>query len=182
MKIIIGLLIVAMLVLVGCGPKATVNPPSEIPKMTDNEKMVESVMQDEMMVEVDSTMFDGTEEYTHAGLLSPVDGSSSSGLAEALFMEGKYMLRAEMANLPDPDGTDFYEGWIVRKGLKFDVISTGKLEKVDDNYLNFYVSKQNLIDHSFYVLTLESDDGNPAPAAHVLEGTLVPVEVVEITN
>ena len=75
-------------------------------------------------------------------------------------------------NLPNPVGTDFYEGWIVRKGLRFDVISSGRVEKVGGVYTNTYSSGQDLTDHDFYVLTIEPDDGDPAPAGHILEGTL----------
>ena len=50
-------------------------------------------------------------------------------------------------------GTDFYEGWIVRKGDAFDVISTGKVEKIEEIYTNMYSSGQDLTDHDFYVLT-----------------------------
>lgn len=38
--------------------------------------------------------------------------------------------------------------------------------------MNTYSSGEDLTDHNFYVLTIEPDDGNPAPADHIVEGTL----------
>ncbi len=95
----------------------------------------------------------------------------AKGFAEASFDDG-YNLLATFENLPDPKGTDFYEGWVVRKGVKFSVISSGKVVKEDGKYVNKFSSDENLMDHSFYVLTIEPDDGDPAPAGHIVEGKM----------
>jgi len=115
-----------------------------------------------------------TEEmtYSYSGTLEDVSGGDSSGVVQAIFEDGTYSMRAAFADLPAPEGTDFYEGWIVRKGEDFDTISTGEAVLVDGEYVNTYEADQDLTDHSFYVLTIEPDDGDPAPADHVLEGTL----------
>lgn len=97
---------------------------------------------------------------------------NGSGIAQASFKNKQYQLVARFKNLPEPNGTDFYEGWIVRKGLNFSVLSTGKAIKENGEYINVFSSDKDLTDHDFYVLTLEPDDGDPAPAAHILEGTL----------
>jgi len=140
---------------------------------------------DAMKKEIDENMMKNIMEktYQYSGQLADVTngqtiqnintGGTSSGVAQADYQEGQYALLATFEGLPDPQGTDFYEGWIVRKGDAFDVISTGKVEKIDSVYTNMYSSGQDLTDHSFYVLTIEPDDGDPAPAGHVLEGTLV---------
>jgi hypothetical protein len=52
--------------------------------------------------------------------------------------------------------------WIVRQD-PLSVISTGRLEKDNEGYANVFKSDKNLTDHDFYVLTLEPDDGDPAP-------------------
>lgn len=96
----------------------------------------------------------------------------AKGTSQASFENGQYNLLATFENLPDPQGTDFYEGWVVRKGLNFNVISTGKAEKVDGVYKNIFTSEEDFSDHLFYVLTLEPDDGDPAPADHIVEGTM----------
>ncbi|PCI29972.1 hypothetical protein COB55_01165 [Candidatus Wolfebacteria bacterium] len=136
------------------------------------------------MEKIDDVMMDSITKmpYQYAGqLLDVTKGEvirgldtkgTSSGLAQSTIKDGKYTLLVSSKDLPDPQGTDFYEGWVVRKGLSFSVVSTGKLEKVDGVYINMYVSNDDLIDHDFYVLTIEPDDGNPAPAEHILEGTM----------
>ncbi len=113
----------------------------------------------------------GEMVYEYVGTLFDVTGGISSGIAQATYDAGQYMLLATFEDLDDPEGSDFYEGWIVRNS-PLDVISTGVVEKKDGVYTNTYSSTQDLTDHDFYVLTLEPDDGDPAPADHVLEGTL----------
>ncbi|MBU1074639.1 anti-sigma factor [Patescibacteria group bacterium] len=114
---------------------------------------------------------DGTIVYQFAGLLESVIGDSSYGEVKANFENGAYTLLATFGNLPDLEGTDFYEGWIVRNDPQ-SVISTGVAVKEDGIYKNMYGLDQDLTDHDFYVLTLEPDDGDPAPAKHILEGLL----------
>ena len=132
--------------------------------------------------------------FDHGGDLADVTGGTTllgittaglgSGNARAVFAKGAYHLEATFKNLPDPSGTDFYEGWVVRKAVNdsnnvlipFDFVSTGKAVKTGASYVNTYTSAADLTDHTFYVLTLETDDGNPAPSGHVLEGMLAKVE------
>jgi len=83
-----------------------------------------------------------------------------------------FMLLAEFDELPDPEGDDFYEGWVVRQN-PLSVISTGQLEKDEAGYLNFFTSPVDYTGHSRYVLTLEPNDGDPAPADHVVEGDFI---------
>lgn len=135
-------------------------------------KEVDTAMQQEMMA----------MSYDYEGNLLDVTGGSdvrgintageSSGTAKATFADGVYSLVATFSDLPDPVGTDFYEGWVVRRGADFSVISTGSLEKTDGVYTNIYSSGTDLTDHDFYVLTLEPDDGDPSPADHIVEGVM----------
>ena len=122
-------------------------------------------------------------EFTHQGELDDVtDGavvrgittvSSTKGTAQAGFDDDLYVLEVLFIDLPDPQGDDFYEGWVVRRGADMSVISTGVIEKEDDTMSsNVFTSPVNLLDHDFYVLTLEPNDGDPAPADHILEGVL----------
>lgn len=98
----------------------------------------------------------------------------ASGVAEAKYEDNKYTLRVELLDLPELDDDYFYEGWVVRKGASMDVISTGEAHmQADGTVLNIYESSVDLIDHDFYVLTLEPRDDNPAPADHILEGTFI---------
>jgi len=111
--------------------------------------------------------------YSYNGQLEDVSGGKAFGAVNANFAE-RYDLLATFANLPATEGSDFYEGWIVKKveGGEDNVISTGIVRKIEDIYTNSFLSKDDLTDHDFYVLTLEPNDGDPAPAKHILEGTL----------
>jgi hypothetical protein len=132
------------------------------PSIDTGVQVVTDVNVDEMMV----------QQYTHQGTLDDVSGGSSSGVAKAIF-DNTYKLLVEFENLPPLSSDFFYEGWIVNKNpLKFDVISTGALIEKNGALINTYMSQNDLTDHDFYVLTLEPDDGDPAPAEHILEGTL----------
>jgi len=182
------LIITPFILLAGCTPKeAPETAVDEIDKTkevvmdeSESDKMMEKDMmkEDVMMIEVDEPMIKEMQEmtYDYSGKLFDVSGGSASGEAMATFASGAYSLNATFADLPDPEGTDFYEGWIVRRGIRFSVLSTGVAEKVDGVYTNLYSSGEDLTDHDFYVLTIEPDDGDPAPAAHVLEGVMKLVE------
>jgi hypothetical protein len=110
--------------------------------------------------------------YDHEGFLVDVSGGNASGVANATQVGSEYYMLAELFNLPALQDNFFYEGWVVRQGKNMSVISTGKISTYEDHWLNTFMSDQNLLDHAFYVLTLEPDDGDPAPAAHILEGSL----------
>lgn len=99
-------------------------------------------------------------------------GGNAQGFAEARFEEGEYSITVTFENLPDPVGTDFYEGWVVRRGVNFKFESTGRVALRDGHYVDTFTSSTDLTDHDFYVLTLEPDDGDPAPADHIVEGPL----------
>lgn len=107
-----------------------------------------------------------------SGALADVTGGSAYGIASAQFANGTYELVVTTGGLTQPSADYFYEGWVVRRGDDMSVISTGALEVVDGAYVNTFMSSEDLTDHTFYVLTLEPDDGDPAPAEHILEGTM----------
>ena len=114
--------------------------------------------------------------YEAIGNLDDVSNSGSSGVAIAEYYDdGAYELLAEFENLADAEEGFFYEGWLVNQATS-EFFSTGALElgpegELVDNYLGArdYQSEG----YDFYVLTLEPDDGDPAPADHVVEGKLV---------
>lgn len=162
MKKIIILIILIILIVVGFS-------------VSNNEEVAEPHMEGDQMEgkmmddggEVQTNLFDVTDGLDVRGINT---GDNASGVASAVF-DGQYKLVATFDNLPDPVGTDFYEGWVVRKG-NFNVISTGKLERDNGVYVNNFTDSRDLLDHNFYVLTLEPDDGDPAPADHIVEGDI----------
>ena len=76
---------------------------------------------------------------------------------------------AQFDSLPDAGPDNFYEGWIVRMSGWVSVLSTGELEMRDGSYVNDWMIWDDIADHTFYVLTLEPNDNDPAPADHILE-------------
>ncbi len=159
-------------------------------KTSSNETLpdpsVSTMMMEERMAK-DTAELDSSEsqsdlfEYTHRGQLLDVTsgetirGITTNGQASgeaALGFNDTFMMRATFADLPDPQSDDFYEGWLVRRD-PFHFISTGVVEKIDDRYVDTYTSSTDFSDHDFYVLTLEPNDGDPAPADHIVEGALV---------
>jgi len=77
---------------------------------------------------------------------------------------------ASFSNIANPWTENFYEGWIVRKS-PLSVVSTGELELKDGKWVNHFTSTE-IDDHRFYVLTLEPNDWDPAPADHIFEWDL----------
>lgn len=144
-----------------------VEPKTDVMKKDVDEEMMKNMMV--KSYEYSGELSDVTEGKTMGGINT---GGAGLGIAQANYEGGVYNLLATFDNLPDPQGTDFYEGWIVRRADPFSVISTGRVEKVDGAYINIYSSGEDLTDHDFYVLTIEPDDNDPAPADHIMEGTL----------
>jgi hypothetical protein len=148
-------------------------PPSEqktIDSTLAEEMRTTPVSKDDMMMETKSKYVEGVD-FRYSGALADVSGGSASGVAMQDSRFGEYMLHARFSGLPTTSNGDFYEGWIVRRN-PFHFISTGRVESVRGVMVNTYLSESNLLDHDFYVLTLEPDDGDPAPAKHILEGVM----------
>ncbi len=106
-------------------------------------------------------------------------GAVGDATAEYVEFEGTYELRAS-AVLPVPEDGYFYEGWIVRRE-PLSVVSTGELyvPKNDDKelvYENIYEMTEDQLDHLEYIITIEPDDGDPAPAEHVVDIVMQPVK------
>lgn len=78
---------------------------------------------------------------------------------------------ATFYNLPDPEPDNFYEWRIVRPS-PLDVISTWVVYKEWDVRVNDRTSDFNLDNHTKYVLTLEPNDDDPAPADHIFDGEI----------
>ena len=83
-----------------------------------------------------------------------------------------FHLGAHLDNLPTPNGDDFYEGWLVQQS-PFKFISTWEVMKTEDGKMvNKFDSSIDYSTYDFYVLNLEPNDNDPAPADHILEGTI----------
>ncbi len=103
--------------------------------------------------------------------LADVSNSGASGTAWLAVSNGHTFHRVRAQNMPALSGTDFYEGWLVKNPATGDFFSTGKM-----NY-NSETKEASIVltasgDKSYYrfvVITVEPDDNNPAPAAHIIE-------------
>ena len=103
-------------------------------------------------------------------VLRDVSGGESFGEATRSFVGGTFTHKV-LANLPDPEPGFFYEGWLVRPS-PFRILSTGKMIKSQDGkYVLSFSSKSDLRRYTNVVITIEPDDGDPAPAGHILEGS-----------
>ena len=113
-------------------------------------------------------------EGNYTASLVDVTGGYSDGRVSAGYSDNTFILKGSFS-LQEPTGGDFYEGWLVRRDGGVSVISTGLIyydNEIEDAWVNEYISGQDLLDHDFFVVTLEPNDGNPAPAKHILEGEL----------
>lgn len=118
-----------------------------------------------MMQHDSSLLIDVTNGLEVRGIITP---DNASGYAHASYADGEFSLHAEFTNLATPKGDDFYEGWAVQQN-PFKFISTGKLEILDGKYINHFTSSTDYSSYDFYVLTLEPNDGDEAPADHIFE-------------
>ena len=111
------------------------------------------------------TVTDVTNGSEIRGVTTPAD---AAGFAKVAWDGSTFNLHGGFTGLSDPRWDDFYEGWLVRQS-PFAFISTGELEKIDGEYHDFFNSSIDYREYDFYVLTLEPNDGNDAPADHILE-------------
>jgi hypothetical protein len=133
------------------------NPRDEVTTIV--EKSEEGVME---TVEFEQ---DGT---TLVANLLDVSGGNGTGKGYVKRTDGK-LVHSVVANLPDPTGNNFYEGWLVQQTpLKF--FSTGNMFLGNDgNYILEYESSELFESYNFVVITLETKK-DTTPEKHILEG------------
>lgn len=101
-------------------------------------------------------------------LLKDVTGGSSEGDGYRT-KQGSTFIHKVAADLPPLTGSDFYEGWLVIPGTTT-FISTGEMVLDRGRWVLDFESETDYTDYSLVVITVEPDDGDPAPADHILEG------------
>lgn len=124
-----------------------------------------------------------TYVYSHNGVLEDITAGknlfglltegNAKGQVQTLLKDNSFHLLAKFQDLPTPPQGHYYEGWVVRLE-PFRYESTGKLEQTGENFINVFGSTKDLLEHDFYVVTLEPDDNDPTPSLHVLEGEISP--------
>lgn len=171
---------VLMWVLLGISDDNTANIDQDV---NNTDTAAVDVRQEGSAVDSVSEPASETINYTHEGdLLDVTEGEfiqgistagNGSGVAKAVFGNGTFMMSAEFSNLPDPINGYFYEGWLVSPSSG-NFFSTGVVEKDNSgNYIDTYTDSTDYTSsHNKYVLTLEPDDDDPAPADHIVEGSM----------
>ena len=103
--------------------------------------------------------------------LKDVSGGNASGLATRKFVNSTFEL-AILADLPQPQSGNFYQGWIYKKDLTgsvADMISIGQLSLVKGGYMLDYKTTTDRSDYANIFVSLEvTFDQNPEK--HILEG------------
>ena len=155
-------LFIVVLAIIAVGVYIAWNNDSDIEDMLDTEMDIKSLFHRQ------ADLFDVTGG---AAIRGTTTGGDATGKVYTRQDGINYKLVAEFVNLPEPQGNDFYEGWIVKTNVQ-EVVSTGALELSDGAYVNTFSEDRDYSDFNLYVLTLEPDDGDPAPAEHILEGSL----------
>ena len=105
--------------------------------------------------------------------LEDVEGGGGTGSAWIVVKGGKTYHRVTATAIPRLTNDDFYEGWLVKEPVPGGFVSTGQMvfdQKTRKWVLN-YVSDSDMSEYRTVVITREPNDGDPAPAEHVIEAT-----------
>lgn len=115
----------------------------------------------------------GLETWFAYGALKATEGHHGSGVAHAHVFEDGHFIHTAQFNIERPEDGYFYEGWLVHPETKR-FISTGHMKSHfgDVRHSLRFSSDVDMRAYTKVVITLEPDDGDPAPAKHVGEGTL----------
>lgn len=162
MKKTLSLLFVFSLLLAGCGDHRSEREESM------NTEQIQFPMPQGGKVEYTGH---GNEVWFAYGAMAGVEDVKANGVAQAhKFDDGRYLHTVNLNIEPAADGY-FYEGWLVNGPS---VVSTGHLTNnfSDARHSLRFESDTDYTDYLNVIITLEPDDGNPAPADHVAEGKL----------
>lgn len=119
----------------------------------------------------------GKEVWLAVGAITGLEGTPANGVVQShYFSDGTYQHGMQI-NINQAEPGYFYEGWLVHPVTK-DFISTGRIRVLlnDVRHTLQYEIKQDYREYTNVVVTLEPDDNDPAPAVHVAEAVLKPVE------
>jgi len=131
-------------------------------------EMTEPLTEEEvrkMREEIDSVLSTAGETAD----LKDVVGEQANGQAQRAFSDGKFYYKLTAFNLRPSAKGYYYQSWLEKNGQ---YLSTGRVEVGADNQgIVYYSSSTDRSDYSRALITLEPEDGNPAPATTVLEGS-----------
>ena len=108
------------------------------------------------------------KEGVEMTLLKDVAGGQAVGTAWRHYDGTKFYHKVDANNLPGLEKGFYYEGWLVGEAGFF---STGRVAVVSGRGELYYTSGEDKSAFRGTVITLEPEDGNEAPAKHILEGS-----------
>ena len=101
-------------------------------------------------------------------VLKDVVGGQAVGTAWRQYDGTVFSHKIEASGLKSLEKGFYYEGWLVGDGGYF---STGRLGEVEGKGTLYYKADEDKNSFKGVVVTLEPEDGDQAPAEHVLEGS-----------
>jgi hypothetical protein len=115
----------------------------------------------------------GKEVTFYYGAIAGTPSVPANGLGKIhIFEKGKSLFTLQV-NIALPKDGYFYEGWLINSKTG-ERLSAGHLKSLfgDVRHNLDYQADQDLRAYTKVVITLEKDDGNPAPGMEVATGTL----------
>lgn len=155
--IIFGLLFLA--VFVGLFFFLKNRQPSKITKVTETLPQAEEKIEKTFRI----TIPDDVDKVE----LSGVSDIKGSAIATRKYEPGKFT-HMVLADLPDPEASSFYGGWLVKGDGSY--ISTGKMEIAKGGYLLEFQYPTDISSYNKVVVTLEKT-ADTKPEKHILEGS-----------
>ena len=170
-NILIVILVLSGIIIAGAGifvftkrSKQPITPATTL--ATPNEVMKTVKTNEEGVMETVEFEDDGV---TLVANLVDISGGNSTGTGYFTRKDGK-LTHSVVANLPDPVGNNFYEGWLVQQKPTLKFISTGNMVLgADGSYILEYVTDQEYEGYNSVVITLETVK-DITPEEHILEG------------
>lgn len=167
--------IIIVIILVAAAIVITTNKSKDESAMLDelpiNDKVMDEQLTDEPIEEpVVINLIEKLQNdpNTQTAKLEAVDGSDSKGVAYRLVEDGN-LYHMVIANMPDPEDDNQYEGWLVQTNpLKF--FSTGVMEKDEsDMWVLEYETDEEFPTYLRTVIT-EETVVDATPEKHIIEG------------
>jgi len=127
------------------------------------------IVQNDVEKEVDNNLSPGLElNNMLVAELVDVTGGDSTG--SGTILRNNKLLHQIKANLPDPTGSNVYEGWLVKKQPKLMFISTGVLQKSEKGMYTLIFESDNLYEDYDFVVVTEETVVDKTPEIHIIEG------------
>lgn len=174
------MIVVGLILLVIAGWTVIKKPKSSIPEEGVSDTLVQEVpmneavegekgmtMQEQQQLreKIDQSLQD---KQTQSSVLKDVRGGQAFGTAYRLLSTGSFYHKAVLSSLPALEKGFFLEGWLVNPSGAY--FSTGRVIPEGEKGVLYYFAQEDKSAYNTVVITLEPEDGNPAPAKHILEG------------